>query len=148
MMSAKLVVENARMVTETPEEGARLVVKGLVSSGVAMSIAGSSRPASGSEHLFSHALDLLGCRAYHGEQSGVGTIMMMYLHNADWKSMRDVLKFIGAPTTGKELGVDDDAVVEALTICHTLRDRYTILGENGLTKKAAKALAEKTGVIQ
>ena len=148
MMSAKLVVENARMVTETPEEGARLVVKGLVSSGVAMSIAGSSRPASGSEHLFSHALDLLGCKAYHGEQSGVGTIMMMYLHNADWKSMRDVLKFIGAPTTGKELGVDDDAVVEALTICHTLRDRYTILGENGLTKKAAKALAEKTGVIQ
>jgi len=147
MMSAKLVVENARMVKETPEEGARLVVKGLVSSGVAMSIAGSSRPASGSEHLFSHALDLLGCKAYHGEQSGVGTIMMMYLHNADWKSMRDVLKYIGAPSTGKELGVDDDTVVEALTLCHTLRDRYTILGEKGITKKAAKALAENTGVI-
>jgi glycerol-1-phosphate dehydrogenase [NAD(P)+] len=147
MMSAKIVVENARTVKDTPEEGARLVVKGLVSSGVAMSIAGSSRPASGSEHLFSHALDLLGCNAYHGEQSGVGTIMMMYLHNADWKSMRDVLKFIGAPTTGRELGMDEDTVVEALTLCHTLRDRYTILGEKGLTKKAARALAEKTGVI-
>ena len=148
MMSAKLVVENARMVKDTPGEGARLVLKGLVSSGVAMSIAGSSRPASGSEHLFSHALDLLGCHAYHGEQSGVGTIMMMYLHNADWKSMRDVLKFIEAPTTGGELGVDDDTVVEALTLCHTLRDRYTILGEDGITKKAARSLAEKTGVIQ
>ena len=147
MMSAKLVVENARMVKDTPEEGARLVVKGLVSSGVAMSIAGSSRPASGSEHLFSHALDLLGCRAYHGEQSGVGTIMMNYLHNADWKSVRDVLMFIGAPTTATELGVDAATVVEALTLCHTLRKRYTILGENGITKKAAQALAEKTGVI-
>ena len=147
MMSAKLVVENARSVKDTPEEGARLVVKGLVSSGVAMSIAGSSRPASGSEHLFSHALDLLGCKAYHGEQSGVGTIMMMYLHNADWKSMRDVLKFIGAPTSAEELKVDADTVVEALILCHTLRDRYTILGEHGITKKAARALAEKTGVI-
>ncbi len=147
MMSAKLVVENARMVKDTPDEGARLVVKGLVSSGVAMSIAGSSRPASGSEHLFSHALDLLGCKAYHGEQSGVGTIMMNYLHNADWKSVRDVLMFIGAPTTAIELGVDAATVVEALTLCHTLRKRYTILGENGITKKAARALAEKTGVI-
>ncbi|MBU7031336.1 MAG: NAD(P)-dependent glycerol-1-phosphate dehydrogenase [Theionarchaea archaeon] len=148
MMSAKLAVENARVIKEAPPEGARLVVKGLVSSGVAMSIAGSSRPASGSEHLFSHALDLLGCKAYHGEQSGVGTIMMMYLHNADWKSMRDVLKFIGAPTTSEDLGVNDETIVEALTLCHTLRDRYTILGEDGLTRKAAKALAEKTGVIQ
>lgn len=148
MMSAKLAVENARVIKEAPPEGARLVVKGLVSSGVAMSIAGSSRPASGSEHLFSHALDLLGCKAYHGEQSGVGTIMMMYLHNADWKSMRDVLKFIGAPITAQDLEVDDETIVEALTICHTLRDRYTILGEDGLTRKAAKALAEKTGVIQ
>jgi glycerol-1-phosphate dehydrogenase [NAD(P)+] len=147
MMSAKLVIENARMVRDTPEEGARLVVKGLVSSGVAMSIAGSSRPASGSEHLFSHALDLLGCKAFHGEQCGVGTIMMMFLHNADWKSVRDVLKYIGAPTTAEELKIDDGTTVEALTMCHTLRDRYTILGENGITKKAARSLAEKTGVI-
>jgi glycerol-1-phosphate dehydrogenase [NAD(P)+] len=147
MMSAKLVIENARTVKEAPDEGARLVLKGLVSSGVAMSIAGSSRPASGSEHLFSHALDLLGSKALHGEQCGVGAIMMMYLHNADWKSVRDVLKYIGAPTTGTDLGVDADTVVEALTLCHTLRDRYTILGEEGVTKKAAKALAETTGVI-
>lgn len=147
LMSAKLVVENARVVRDTPPEGARLVVKGLVSSGVAMSIAGSSRPASGSEHLFSHALDLLGSKAYHGEQCGVGTIMMMYLHNADWKSMRDVLKYIGAPTTAHELGVKDDTVVEALTMCHTLRERYTILGERGITKEAASAMAETTGVI-
>ncbi len=147
LMSAKLIVENARTVRDTPQEGARLVVKGLVSSGVAMSIAGSSRPASGSEHLFSHALDFLGSKAYHGEQCGVGTIMMMYLHNADWKSMRDVLKYIGAPTTAQELGVDRDTVVEALTMCHTLRDRYTILGEKGITREAAAALAEKTGVV-
>ncbi len=147
MMSAKLVIENARTVKEATEEGARLVVKGLVSSGVAMSIAGSSRPASGAEHLFSHALDLLGSKSLHGEQCGVGAIMMMYLHNIDWKSIRDVLKYIGAPTTAKELGVDEDMIVDALTICHTLRNRYTILGENGITRKAARALAEKTGVI-
>ena len=45
-----------------------VVTKALVSSGVAMSIAGSSRPASGGEHKFSHAIDRLAPgKALHGE---------------------------------------------------------------------------------
>ena len=34
----------------------RVVVEALISAGVASCIAGSSRPCSGAEHLFSHAL--------------------------------------------------------------------------------------------
>ncbi len=75
------------------EESARLVVKTLFSSGMAISIAGSSRPASGSEHTFSHALDkILDKPCLHGEQCGVGTILMMYLYGGDWKFIRDSLK--------------------------------------------------------
>jgi glycerol-1-phosphate dehydrogenase [NAD(P)+] len=38
--------------------------------------------------------------------------------------------------------------VEALVHATEIRpDRYTILGENGLTEDAARALAKKTGVI-
>ena len=56
----------------------------MISSGMAISIAGNSRPASGSEHKFSHALDMIAPKpALHGEQCGVGTIMMMYLHGGD-----------------------------------------------------------------
>ena len=62
--------------------------------------------------------------------------------------MKRVLKTIGAPTTAAELGVDDDEIIEALTIAHTIRpERYTILGDNGLTRDAAIKLAKKTEVI-
>ena len=114
-----------------------------------MSVAGSSRPCSGSEHLFSHALDRVSRRpSLHGEQCGVGAIMMMYLHGGDWKKVKNALLTIGAPTTAQELGVSSDEVVRALELAHTLRpDRYTILGDNGLTHDAAERLATVTGVV-
>jgi glycerol-1-phosphate dehydrogenase [NAD(P)+] len=115
---------------------------------MAMCIAGSSRPASGAEHMFSHALDELSASpALHGEQCGVGAILMMYLHNGDWKLIADTLKEIGAPTTAKEMGIPDKDIITALTTAHTIRDRYTILGDTGISQKAAEKLAVKTGVI-
>ncbi len=148
-MTATMLVENSAAIRPGLEESAWLVMKALVSSGVAMSIAGSSRPASGSEHKFSHALDIVAPgKALHGEQCGVGTIMMMYLHNGDWKMIREALANVGAPTNAKELGVSDEEIIEALTMAHTLRpERYTILGDNGLTRDAAEQLAKETKVI-
>jgi glycerol-1-phosphate dehydrogenase [NAD(P)+] len=147
-MTAQILVENSNMIRPNFEESARMVIKALVSSGVAMSIAGSSRPASGSEHMFSHALDKLAPRpALHGEQCAVGCIMMMYLHGGDWRSIKTALERIGVPTTAFGLGIDESLIVEALTIAHTIRpERYTILG-NGLTREAAEDCAIKTGVI-
>src|SRR5438046_8450731 len=97
-LAARLVIENASTIKPRLEESAWFVCKALVSSGVAMSIAGSSRPASGSEHKFSHALDRIAKKpGLHGEQCGVGTIMMMYLHSGNWQEVRDALLAIGAP---------------------------------------------------
>ena len=148
-MTAKLIIRSSDCIKEGLEESARIVVKSLFSSGMAISIAGSSRPASGSEHLFSHALDRIAKKpALHGEQCGVGTIMMMHLHGGDWKSIQSILKTIGAPTNAVELGLDDDEIIDALTMAHTIRpERYTILGDNGLTREAAIKLAKKTEVI-
>lgn len=74
--------------------------------------------------------------------------MMMYLHGGDWQLIRDTLQKIGAPTTSEGLGVSKKKIVEALVRATEIRpDRYTILGENGLTEDAARALAKKTGVI-
>jgi glycerol-1-phosphate dehydrogenase [NAD(P)+] len=113
-----------------------------------MSIAGSSRPASGSEHMFSHALDRLAPKpALHGEQCAVGTIMMMYLHGGNWQEIRDALIKIKVPVTAKGLKIDDELIIEALTIANTIRqERYTILS-GGLTYEAAEDLAIQTGVI-
>jgi len=149
LMGATIIMENAAMIKQNDEQSIRLVVEALIASGIAMGIAGSSRPASGSEHKFSHALDRIAPKpAFHGEQCGVGAIMMGYLHAIDWEEIRDTLKTIGAPTTAKELGVNPEHIVEALKIAHTINpNRYTILGERGLTEKAAIRLAQITGVI-
>lgn len=148
LMSAQLIMENADVIRQHTEESVRKVVKALISSGVAMGIAGSSRPASGSEHLFSHALDLLAPQpALHGEQCGVGTIMMMYLHDDDWQAIRDALRTIGCPTNAGGLNIPAKYIIKALTIAHRIRpERYTVL-DKGLSKHAAERLAKKTGVI-
>lgn len=146
--AADLVIKNASVIRPGLEESSWLVVKSLIVSGVSMSVAGSSRPASGSEHMFSHTLDELAPgRAYHGEQVGVGCIMMMYLHGGDWQSIRDALDQLGAPTTAEQLGIPREVVVKALTRAHLNKPgRYTILGDKGLTKEAAEDLVRVTGV--
>ena len=147
-MTAKMVVELAPTIRPGLEESARVVVKALISSGVAMSIAGSSRPASGSEHKFAHAINRIAPgRALHGELCGIGTIMMMYLHGGDWQMIRDALCYTGAPTSAHEIGLDQDIVIEALTSAHKIRpERYTIL-DAGLAKDAAIKAAEATEIV-
>lgn len=147
-MSAQNIIENAETIKPNLEESVWILIRPLIISGVSMCVANSSRPASGSEHLFSHALDRIeGGRALHGEQCGVGAIMMMYLHDGNWEEIRDALKKIGAPTTAKELGVSKDSVIKALTQAHKIYpDRYTILGDNGLSEEAAEQLVSETGV--
>ncbi|MEM2092891.1 MAG: NAD(P)-dependent glycerol-1-phosphate dehydrogenase [Candidatus Bathyarchaeia archaeon] len=149
LMSAKLVMQNAKLIGSGSEEGLRVLLEALISCGVAMSIAGSSRPCSGSEHLFGHALDMMkpNC-TLHGERVGVGTIMMAYLHGARWKHIRAVLETLGAPTTAQELGLSGEDVVKALFMASSIRpERYTILNKLNLSLEDCKRVAEATGVI-
>lgn len=145
-MSAEMILKNYQKIDPTNETSIRIVLKAIISSSLAMAVAGSSRPSSGSEHLFSHALDKLGENNLHGHQVGLGSILMMYLHNGNWQEIKKALEFVGSPTTAEGLGVEDDKIIEALTIAHKMRDRYTIL-QTGLTREAAENLAQNTGVL-
>jgi len=149
LMSAKLVMENAELIVYRRDEGLHVLLEALISCGVAMSIAGSSRPCSGSEHLFSHALDMINSHhAMHGEQCGVGSILSAYLYRANWQRIRNTLKQIGAPTTASELGVKDVDVVKALEIAAKIRpERYTILHKLNLNFEACEKTAKATGII-
>ena len=148
MMSAKIVMENS---SEFAKKGldARVIVEGLISAGVASCIAGSSRPCSGAEHLFSHALDKIAPRiGLHGEKCGIGSIMMAKLQGQDWKKIVKTLKDVGAPTTAKQIGLEPNMIIEALMIAQGLRpERYTILKEIKMSKKIALNLAKITKVI-
>ena len=148
-MTAELLVEHSGDIRPGLEESAWVVIKALVSSGVAMSIAGSSRPASGAEHLFSHQLDrMVPGAALHGHQVGVGAIMVAYLQTGEqlWPDIRRALDDIGAPTTADGLGIDEEQLVTALATANEVRDRYTILGD-GISEAAAREAATVTGVI-
>ena len=149
LMGSSLIMNNAETVRDRTQEGYRTLLEALVSCGVSMSIAGSSRPCSGSAHLVSHAIDMIAPgAALHGEQCGVGTIMMAKLHGLDWERVRDRLATIGAPTTAEELGLEGETLVEALVKAGTIRpERYTILNKVNLTRKTARKLAESCGLI-
>src|SRR5512136_453008 len=147
--AAESIIENAAAIKPNLEESVWVAIRPIIISGISMAVSGSSRPTSGSEHMFSHILDQTAPgKALHGEQCGVGSIMMMYLHGGDWQRIRDALQLIGAPTSAKELGVSKEQLISALVHAHEIRkDRYTVLGDRGLNPDAAERLARITKVI-
>lgn len=146
-MSAKIVIENSKNFRKKPD--VRMIVEALISSGVAACIAGSSRPCSGAEHLFSHALDyLVPGVGLHGEKCGIGSILISKLQGQDWRKIVTMLKNVGAPTTAKQIGLKPEILVKALMIAPSLRpERYTILNKIKMTKEKAIQLAKSTGVL-
>ncbi len=106
--------------------------EGLVLSGIAMSIAGHTRPSSGACHEISHALDLLFPQraASHGEQVGLGAAFAMHLRGDHEGSllMAGVLRRHGLPVVAEEIGFSDDEFVRAVEFAPETRPgRYTIL---------------------
>jgi len=149
-MTVKLITENADLVRNQTEGYSRIVMNSLIGSSLAMCVAGSSRPGSGAEHMFSHALDSIAkTPALHGEQTAVGTLLISYLHDGleESEKTKQFMKKIGLPITAKELGVTADEIIQALEMAHTIRSRFTILGIDGLSHDAAVNVALKTGVI-
>lgn len=147
--SATTIIENAKLIKPGLEESVWIAIRPIIISGISMSVAGSSRPTSGAEHMFSHALDILHPgKAMHGEQCGVGSIMMMYLHGGDWMSIRNALMSIGAPVNAEQLGLTEDEVLDALVAAQGIRpDRFTILGDHGIDRRTAEVVAKTTMVI-
>ncbi len=148
IMSAEIVMEKSDQYSKKGLD-VRVIVEALISAGVASCIAGSSRPCSGAEHLFSHALDRIAPgKGLHGEKCGLGTIMITKIQGKDWRKIAKTLKDIGAPTTAKQIGLKEEQIVEALMIAQELRpERYTILREVIMTEKRARSLARSTGII-
>ena len=83
----KKCVDNAQGLLLRDEKAIEAVFEGLVISGLAMSYAGVSRPASGVEHYFSHVWDMRGLEFgtqvdLHGIQCALGTLLTAKLYDA------------------------------------------------------------------
>ena len=149
-MSANIILDESEKLKHRSQFSIRTIVEALISAGVAACIAVSSRPCSGSEHLFSHAVEYVAGPNFglHGERVGIGTLMMAKLHDLNWEKIAETLENVGAPTKAKQIKMTDEHVVRALIAAQSLRpQRYTILSKISLDKKSAFELAKSVGVI-
>ena len=81
-----LYFNNPEGVLKRSPEGIEAIFKALIYSGLAMTMIGSSAPASGGEHLFSHTLDMMSLvdgipHDLHGRQVGLGTVFAAALYD-------------------------------------------------------------------
>src|SRR5215468_267499 len=116
-------------------EGIRLLGTGLMLNGVAMEIAGSSRPASGSEHLISHALDHITARpALHGLQVGVATYIVSRLQQNQSDLIGRLFQQTGFWEFIRQNPFSKREWLEAVRQAPTVKDDfYTILSERDQT---------------
>ncbi|MCX4562631.1 MULTISPECIES: iron-containing alcohol dehydrogenase family protein [Streptomyces] len=110
----------------------QVLAEGLVLTGISMSVAGDSRPASGACHEINHAFDLLFPKraASHGEQCGMGAAFAMHLRGAREESayMAEVLHRHGLPVLPEEIGFTVEEFVQVVEFAPSTRPgRYTIL---------------------
>jgi len=119
------------------------LVRGLILSGIAMEMAGSSRPASGAEHLISHALDtLLASPQPHGLQVAFGTIAADLLRGDDPSRLVGYFRSVGLPVCPEDLGIDFETLILAIRHGPEQRPgRATILDEVGEPQLVSLAAA-------
>ncbi|MEV7213753.1 iron-containing alcohol dehydrogenase family protein [Kitasatospora cineracea] len=108
------------------------LAEALVLSGIAMNIAGSTRPSSGACHEISHALDVLYPKrsAQHGEQVGLGAAFACHLRGDRELSglIVERLRFHGLPVTADQIGFTGAEFTEAVHYAPNTRPgRFTIL---------------------
>jgi glycerol-1-phosphate dehydrogenase [NAD(P)+] len=123
-------------------EGMRLLGTALLLNGISMSICGSSRPASGSEHLISHALDHVSKRPrLHGLQVGVATYLMSLLQGQNSQRIGELFD-----TTGFWRAIASDPFdrlewLEAARVAPSIKsDFYTVLSSRDCLPEIKTAL--------
>lgn len=130
-------------------DGVRLLGTALMMNGVAMAICGSSRPASGSEHLISHALDRLSPRpCLHGLQVGVATYLVSCLQNNRKEIIHNLFEKTGFWETIQNKPFDKKNWQQAILLAPNIKQNYyTILSEPNKIEEAL-AIIEKDQTLQ
>jgi len=133
--------------TTASDEFLTVLAEALILSGISMTVAGSSRPASGGDHEIMHAIDkLYPGTGHHGELAGVGALFCAHLRGdtGQQQLISACLARHGLPRTPAELGLSEAKFTKAVVCAPGTRPgRYTILERLGLTEtEAAQRVGE------
>jgi len=123
-------------------EGMTLLGTALLLNGISMSICGSSRPASGSEHLISHALDSVSKRPrLHGLQVGVATYLISLLQGQHSKRIAALFHATGFWRAIASDPFDRAEWLEAARVAPSVKsDFYTVLSSRDCLPEIETAL--------
>jgi len=118
------------------------VVDSLIMSGISMEIAGNSAPASGSEHLLSHALDQILDNPYpHGIQVGIATYLMALVQEHRVERVTTFLSTTGFFEYIKSLNIPRDIWYQAIDLAPSIKpNRKTYLHYEENRDKAKELL--------
>lgn len=111
-------------------QGVNLLATALLMSGIAMTMCGSSRPASGSEHLISHALDAdaTGSSQLHGIQVGLAAYIVSQLQGEYTEQIANIYDRTGFWQTVADSPFSRTDWLAAAERAPAIRpDRYTVL---------------------
>lgn len=110
----------------------RILSRALVMGGLAMEIAGSSRPCSGSEHLFAHAIEEYcdNIKISHGLAVALGSIPACIFQGQDPKGMIEFFKTYKIDTDPASYGITEDMFIDIWDKARTVRTgRITVLDD-------------------
>jgi glycerol-1-phosphate dehydrogenase [NAD(P)+] len=120
------------------------VVDSLIMSGISMEVAGNSAPASGSEHLISHAMDkLVPGRYLHGVQVGIATYIMSLTQEYRMNRVRTFLTETGFFEHVKAFNIKRKTMIEAIKLAPAIKpNRITTLHHEKYMNKALNVIEE------
>jgi glycerol-1-phosphate dehydrogenase [NAD(P)+] len=123
-------------------EGMTLLGTALLLNGISMAICGSSRPASASEHLISHALDRVSKRPrLHGLQVGVATYLISLLQGQHAGRIAALFEATGFWRAIASDPFDRSEWLEAARIAPSIKpDFYTVLSSRNCLPEIETAL--------
>jgi glycerol-1-phosphate dehydrogenase [NAD(P)+] len=131
------------------DEFLRVLAESLILCGMAMAVAGSSRPCSGGDHEIMHAIDqLYPGTASHGELAGVGALFCARLREDPEQAaaLSACLERHGLPRSHEDIGLSAAEFAKAVAFAPSTRPgRYTILERLGLSEAQAAERVEKYG---
>ncbi len=116
----------------------KVLAQALVMGGLAMEIAGNSRPSSGSEHLFCHSLEenFPNIRVPHGIAVAMGTYASTIFHNGNMEKIKRILHQYKLPVRPSFWKIDEDTFVKTWQMASASRaDRRTILDTADLSSQ-------------
>jgi len=123
------------------DEFLSVLAEALILSGMAMAVAGSSRPSSGGDHEIMHAINqLYPGTASHGELAGLGALFCAWLRDdpAQFAAMSSCLTRHGLPRHPQQVGLSTEQFTRAVLHAPATRPgRYTILERLALSPAQA-----------